>query len=154
VHGAKHYWSKLGWICDVAELLRAHPGLKWTALLLQAKQLGATRMLFLGVFLAHALLGTKLPEEVWRKIQSDIVVTWLADKVQARLFADHHRDISAVNDPAFYLKLRERLRERIACVLYLAYVRLPGSLKTALLLSAHGGSAGLNLLHPLFRKLI
>ena len=36
VHGAKHYWSKLGWICDVAELLRVHPGLKWTALQIQA----------------------------------------------------------------------------------------------------------------------
>ena len=90
VHGAKHYWSKLGWICDVAELLRVHPGLKWTALLLQAKQLGGRRILFLGLFLAHVLLGAGLPEEVWKEINADPVVPWLAAKVQTRLFAEHH----------------------------------------------------------------
>ena len=29
VHGAKHHWSRLGWICDVAELLREYPRLGW-----------------------------------------------------------------------------------------------------------------------------
>ena len=78
VHGAKHYWSKLGWICDVAELLRAHPGLKWTPLLLQAKQLGGKRILHLGLFLAHVLLDAELPKEVWKEINSDPVVPRLA----------------------------------------------------------------------------
>jgi hypothetical protein len=154
VHRAKHYWSKLGWICDVAELLRAHPRLNWPAVLLQAKQSGARRMLFLGLFLAHELLGAKLPEEAGKEIESDIVVPRLADKVQARLFADHQRDISAVNDALFYLRLRERLRERLACALYLTYVRLPGRVKALLLLSANGGLAGLNVLCPRFRKFL
>ncbi len=70
VHGAKHYWSRLGWICDVAELLRVHPGLKWTAILLQAKQLGGRRILFLGLFLAHVLLDAELPKEVWKEINA------------------------------------------------------------------------------------
>ena len=152
VHGAKHYWSRLGWICDVAELLRVHPGLKWTALLLQAKQLGGRRILFLGLFLAHVLLGASLPEEVWKEINADPVVRWLAAKVQTRLFAEHHAHASAVNDAAFYLKLRERIRERVPCALYLAYLRLPARAKTAVLLSAQTGLAGMHSLRPLFRK--
>ena len=104
VHGAKHYWSKLGWICDVAELLRVHPGLKWTALLLQAKHLGGRRILFLGLFLAHVLLDAELPKEVWKEINADPVVPRLAAKVQTRLFARNHAQLSAVNDAAFYLK--------------------------------------------------
>jgi Uncharacterised nucleotidyltransferase len=154
VHGAKHYWSKLGWICDVAELLRVYPGLTWKNVLLHSKQLGARRILFVGLFLAHVLLGANLPKEIWKEIDGDTIVPQLADKVQARLFAVHHGETSAVHDPIFYLKLRERLRERIACALYLAYVRLPGRLKTALLLSAHQVLAGLNVLRPRFRKTI
>jgi Uncharacterised nucleotidyltransferase len=152
VHGAKHYWSRLGWICDVAELLRVHPGLQWTAILLQAKLLGARRILFLGLFLAHVLLDANVPKEVWKEINNDPVVSSLAAEVQTRLFADHHTQTSAVNDAAFYLKLRERIRERVPCALYLAYVRLPARAKTALLLSAHRGLTGLNWLRPLFRK--
>ena len=59
VHGAKHYWSKLGWICDVAELLRAHPGLKWTTLLLQAKQLGGRRILLSGFVPGVCAIGRR-----------------------------------------------------------------------------------------------
>jgi hypothetical protein len=29
VHGTKHVWERLGWICDVAELIRAHPAMDW-----------------------------------------------------------------------------------------------------------------------------
>ena len=152
VHGAKHYWSKLGWICDVAELLRAHPGLKWTALLLQAKQLGGRRILFLGLFLAHVLLDAGLPEEVWKEINADPVVPRLAAKVQTRLFAQNHAQPSAVNDAAFYLSLRERIRERVPCAVYLAYLRLPARAKTVVLLSAQTGLAGMHSLRPLLRK--
>jgi hypothetical protein len=27
VHGAKHFWTRLGWICDVAALVRTYPGI-------------------------------------------------------------------------------------------------------------------------------
>ena len=29
VHGSKHRWTRLQWVCDVAELLRAHPRMDW-----------------------------------------------------------------------------------------------------------------------------
>src|ERR1700730_2537275 len=31
VHGAKHYWGVLKWICDVAELIGANPRMNWPA---------------------------------------------------------------------------------------------------------------------------
>ena len=51
-----------------------------------------------------------------------------------------------------YLKLRECIRERMPCALYLAYERLPALAKTPVLLSARRGLAGLNLFRPVFRK--
>ena len=59
VHGAKDFWSQLKWICDIAELLRAAPGLDshllnlsplpWTALWSDARRFGCERMLLLAL---------------------------------------------------------------------------------------------------------
>jgi hypothetical protein len=36
-HGAKHLWMALGWICDVAELLRVHRDMNWPDILEEAR---------------------------------------------------------------------------------------------------------------------
>lgn len=33
VHGAKHGWNRLMWVCDIAELLRANSHIDWTWLI-------------------------------------------------------------------------------------------------------------------------
>ena len=129
VHGAKHHWSWLGWICDVAAVLQAVPQLDWARCMAQASQLGGRRILALGVRLAHDLLGTGLPTEISRWIQAEAAVPWLAAQVWARLFAAA-RPPHAWDHPAFYLGLRERLRDRLPCYLYLVYrTLLPAVLK-------------------------
>jgi hypothetical protein len=80
VHGAKHHWSRLAWICDVAAVLRAS-SIVWDCLMRQARQLGAMRMLGLGLRLPHELLGIDLPLELSRCIRSDVVVPWLTHQV-------------------------------------------------------------------------
>jgi Uncharacterised nucleotidyltransferase len=152
VHGAKHHWGKLGWICDVAELLRAHPELAWTSLLAQARELGGRRMLCLGLLLAHELLGAVLPKEVWDHIEVDPVVPWLAAEVRSHLFAENHGPLWALDRRPFYLRLRERMRDRVPCALYLAYWRLPSYAKTAVLLVPQAALAGLASFRRLFRK--
>jgi hypothetical protein len=130
VHGAKHHWSRLGWICDVAAVLRATPQLDWERCLAQARRLGGKRMLALGLSLAHDLLGAGLPEAVWRWIQTEPVVPWLVAQVRARLFAATAHPPDAWDHPTFYLGLRERLWDRLRCALYLAYrTGLPAVLK-------------------------
>ncbi len=29
MHGARHSWARLAWICDIAELVAAHPQMRW-----------------------------------------------------------------------------------------------------------------------------
>jgi len=120
--------------------------------LTRAKQLGGRRMLFLGLLLAHGLLGAVLPKEVLDQIEADPVVPWLAAKVQTQLFTEPYDPPWALHDPTFYFKLRERLRDRVPCALYLTYWSLPQHAKTALLLSPQAGLAGLASLRRLFRK--
>src|SRR5262249_34123103 len=44
MHGAKHLWKYLGWVCDVAEVLRAHPAVDWDVLRGQARRLRSRRL--------------------------------------------------------------------------------------------------------------
>jgi hypothetical protein len=64
MHGARHRWSSLGWLCDLAELIRRHPGLDWRQVLDTAQRQGTSRLLLLGLELARRLLGAPLPGPV------------------------------------------------------------------------------------------
>jgi len=69
-HSSKHLWTKLAWIADVSEILRANPDLDWAALLRRARKLGGERMLLLGLYLAHDLLGAELPADILSRAQT------------------------------------------------------------------------------------
>ncbi len=60
-HGAGHAWSRLSWVCDVAELLRRGLVTDWRRVDEAARLLGATRRVASGVRIAHELLGAPLP---------------------------------------------------------------------------------------------
>lgn len=85
VHGSRHLWERLGWICDVAELISRRE-LNWPALLDRAAKADSERMFLLGLYLAEQLLETKLPDEVKRRCESDKRLAQLAANVVANLF--------------------------------------------------------------------
>lgn len=116
VHGAKHKWERLMWICDVAELIRAHQQMDWQRLLKQAETSGSKRILFLGLFLANDLLRTDLPEDVLQRIQAAPKVKLLAEQVRAQLFV--RADRPPFHAFAFHLKVRERLPNKIQYFVY------------------------------------
>ena len=86
VHGSRHLWERLGWICDLAELIARH-NLNWSALLKRAAETDSERMFLLGLYLAHKLLGTSLPPEVQARCDSDTRLQSLADNVIEHLFS-------------------------------------------------------------------
>jgi hypothetical protein len=119
-HGAKHRWERLGWICDIAELLHMHPGIKWERVMEQARRLGSVRMLYLGLFLAHGLLGAAVPADILRQMRVERVVPSLAAQVRLRLFTGADSPPGAVERHAFYLRLGESVLEKVRCGLRLA----------------------------------
>src|ERR1700730_8034645 len=48
VHGAKNFWRRLGWICDLAELVQASRGMDWNLAEDVANRMGCRRMWLLG----------------------------------------------------------------------------------------------------------
>lgn len=121
VHGSKHFWYRLAWICDVAELLRARETVDWDQLTERARQQGAQRTLFLGLSLANELLGATLPRTISEKIRADQAVKPLSRQVQEWLFQEtgEASDVFAkglAEESGFHpfrVKVRERLRDKV-----------------------------------------
>lgn len=137
VHGSRHLWERLGWICDVAELLARHT-FDWPTLLERAAD--NERMFLLGLFLAERLLDAPLPDEIKQRCASDPRLHSLAGNIVDHLFngATHvpatSREIFKYN-----LGVRKTLSARARYLLYmlrptdgdLASHSLPASLNFA-----------------------
>jgi hypothetical protein len=85
VHGSRHLWERLGWICDVAELI-SRRSLNWIKLLDRAARADSERMFLLGLHLAQKLLQTQLPPEVERRCEADKRLAPLAANIVGHLF--------------------------------------------------------------------
>jgi Uncharacterised nucleotidyltransferase len=123
VHGTKHCWDRLQWICDVAELVRARQGIAWGPLREKAAALGGRRMLALGLLLAGDLLGAPVPGAVAAWVRADLAVRALARRVEARLFRETAGRPDVWDKPlpllghspegmSFHLRAKERLRDQ------------------------------------------
>jgi hypothetical protein len=119
VHGAKHRWDRLEWLCGLAEAVRQAPGTDWNALIERASRLGVRRMLLLGLLLAADLLDAPVPPSPLRTARADAAVTRLAAQVpQLLLEPPLGRDAISLPVDQFRYALRERWRDRLRFVLY------------------------------------
>lgn len=105
IHGSKDFWGRFSWIADVSELIQACPALDWQKTLRIAESLRATRILYLGLALASAVLDAPLPPEIGAVVQSDRVAQHLAAEVMERHM---HRKFQAF-DAAGRLRYRRRM---------------------------------------------
>ena len=85
VHGSRHLWERLSWICDIAELI-SRRSFNWTALLERAAHADNERMFLLGLFLAEKLLDAPLTDEVKQRCDADERLKQLAENVVKHLF--------------------------------------------------------------------
>jgi hypothetical protein len=92
VHGAKHGWVRLEWICGVAELVGSE-SIDWDGVIARAKGARSLRKLLLGLCLAHDLYGVPLPESIKQRIRDDHQALALAAAVSSCL-VDGRRSVS------------------------------------------------------------
>ena len=125
MHGSKHYWERLEWIACLPAFLRSQPEMNWRFAIDLAHSLGGTRILHLGLLLAHRLDGTEATRAPLSLMKPDPIADDLAETVWSTLFTEEldsaHREIYRFR---FYLKSRERLRDRLNIVRS-ATVRIP-----------------------------
>ena len=113
VHGSKHLWERLAWICDVAELATTRTDLNWSVLLDRAASSGNDRMLFLGLYLANGLLGAPFPDPVKSKLAEERTLASLANEVSKRLFGVEQSPVSISQSLRFNWRVRAGWRSRL-----------------------------------------
>ncbi len=119
VHGSRHLWERLGWICDVAELITRR-SLDWTALLERAASADTERMFLLGVHLAERLLDAPLPAEVKQRCDSDPRLSSLADNIIEHLFnGPTHVPATSREIFKYNIGVRKTLSARARYLLYM-----------------------------------
>ncbi len=112
VHGSKHLWGRLNWICDVHEFLSAYPAIDWKCCLDLARKQGCLRMLLVGLRLAEILFEVELPEAVRDRIRTDAKTKQLAEQIEADLLSNGGRQPNVFEVFRPFLPLRERFRDK------------------------------------------
>src|SRR5205823_835447 len=120
-HATKHSWSRLVWICDVARLVAvAGTRMAWPEVFARARAAGASRILSLGLLLANRVLMAPLPEDVLARLRRDAAAICLAEEIAAGMF-EQRRDDTDFRGHLFFLKSRERWRDRFGYLSRLAF---------------------------------
>ena len=122
IHGSKHVWQRLAWICDVANLIEVYKEMEWERILEQSHQMKIERIVLLGLFLAKDLVGIELPEEIVRKFDHIPEVQKLSTKVYETLFNGVQSSERVVEEHLFHLRLMERLTDKAKYCLELGFI--------------------------------
>lgn len=137
LHGARHCWASLSWICDVANLVRVMPP-DWDALLADRR---TRRAYLLAAFLAADLLSAPVPDDVVGRAASDHLVGGLARQVQAQVCGHGYEIGGTPTEAAMHLRMMTAVRDRVRYVYRRAsqpnqtdndFLPLPGGLRPVL----------------------
>ncbi len=120
VHGTKHFWERLMWIADIAELAQVKGGVAWPVAFERAAEMGVERMLRLALYTAHHMLDAPLPDDVLEKVQSDPVTKKLGDGIQARFFRGEQTPLPVFSRFRFRVATRDRFWQGVRYALRLA----------------------------------
>ena len=109
VHGHKHGWEALCWLCDFAAAVRTFD-VEWERILESAAERGGERMLLVGCELVDRLLDVDPPAAVERRRRRGDAVDSLASRVEERfLWSDQ---VDALETVRYQFAVRERWRDR------------------------------------------
>jgi hypothetical protein len=109
VHASKHAWMRLGWICDVAAVVRSQP-IEYGVVRQRAAAVGILRILGVSLWLANRLVGCDIPAEL-----SDVVdgerVREIGERVREIVVQREEYNRESLEYFRLMLSLRERLRD-------------------------------------------
>jgi hypothetical protein len=120
VHGGNHLWDRIGWICDISELISHHTNLDWDTAFKYASDFGVQRLLLTGLSLANQLLDAPISDEIHKRIEADAQVKWLTQNMINRFASFRWSGSSFLDIPVYHLRTRERFRDKLNYCLQIA----------------------------------
>jgi Uncharacterised nucleotidyltransferase len=115
LHAAKHLWTRLIWLSDIAETLRSYSGtqtIDYSLVFSQAQSLGIARILGVSFWLVKHVLRAEIPKPAGEMIAADPQVPALGGEFAERLARGAAYDFESTEYFRLILKLRERRGDR------------------------------------------
>jgi hypothetical protein len=119
LHAAKHLWTRLIWLSDIAETLRSqsqsqsrNQTIDFALVFSRARALGIARILGVSFWLVKNVLHAELPKPAEEMITADPQVPVLGREFAARLARGAVYDFESTEYFRLILKLRERRGDR------------------------------------------
>jgi Uncharacterised nucleotidyltransferase len=105
IHGAKHFWTRLAWVADVAALV-SRQKVDWIRTMAAGREVGAERMLRVGLRLVADVLGVSLPAAVASDVRSDAAAERVARQIANRLPLGDAATFGLFGRAAFRMRMR------------------------------------------------
>jgi hypothetical protein len=116
LHAAKHLWTRLIWLSDIAETLRPYSGtqnIDYSLAFSRAQSLGIARILGVSFWLVENVLRAEIPKPAEEIIAADPRVPALGSEFAARLARGATYNFESTEYFRLILKLRERRGDRL-----------------------------------------
>ena len=113
IHGGKHLFERIGWICDIDRTLRISSKIDWRLLLDEAEEMGTKRMLFIALYISHKLLSTPLTSDIQHKIDKNRVVKKITKKIISLQFGSKKIKYKAFKKFIILYGMRENQIDRV-----------------------------------------
>ncbi|MFZ0361709.1 MAG: nucleotidyltransferase family protein [Terriglobales bacterium] len=111
LHAAKHLWTRLIYLADIAETLRL-PGIDYSLAFSRARALGIARILGVSFWLVRNVLHGEVPEPGEELAAADPQVAALGREFAERLARGMHYEFESTEYFRLVMKLRERRVDR------------------------------------------
>jgi hypothetical protein len=104
IHAAKHDWTRLSWIMDIAEFINKH-SINWEDTLKKADKLGVKKILLITLYLTHELWDLELPDIITFEFDSKSLEK-MVRKIKDNIFNEGEKSWNLVEK--FFLDIEKR----------------------------------------------
>ena len=120
VHTAKHVWSRLAWLCDIAQTMRSQ-SIDYNSAHRTAKRLGIERIVAVNVLLQSQLLDGPLPEPFRKSMENDPEIEHLAETARRVLIGNADYDAQSSDYFGLMVRFRERFQDKFRVLFRLIF---------------------------------
>jgi hypothetical protein len=120
VHTAKHVWSRLSWLCDIAETMRSQ-SIDYNSAHRTAKRLGIERIVAVNVLLQSQFLDGPLPEPFRRSMENDREIEHLAEMARQVLIGNADYNAQSSDYFGLMVRFRERFQDKFRVLFRLIF---------------------------------
>ena len=99
IHGSKHMWDRIGWICDIDRLVRTQ-AIDWDVVISISERSKMRKSLYLGLHLSEILFHTPLPSQIQGQIKDEDL-----EKLLIPIFSQFSKENSSSQESVNYREL-------------------------------------------------